>query len=149
MGGAATGSLRPASWGAAAARGMLGATAPRPPPRRCSMSATAPGGSQADAVPLSSLPELKRCGASWDCRSAGDGRWTASICMQDSISGRSSSGSPATSGPSRSSMKTVSTGLAPWNGACPVAAKTSVEPSEKTSLAPVTLRESRACSGDM
>lgn len=46
-------------------------------------------------------------------------------------------------------MKTVSTGLAPWKGACPVAAKTRVEPSEKTSLAPVTLRESRACSGDM
>ncbi|GDY63795.1 hypothetical protein SAV14893_031880 [Streptomyces avermitilis] len=34
-------------------------------------------------------------------------------------------------------------------GACPVAAKTSMEPSEKTSLAPVTLRESFACSGDM
>lgn len=33
--------------------------------------------------------------------------------------------------------------------ACPVAAKTSVEPSEKTSDAPVTLRESFACSGDM
>ncbi len=29
------------------------------------------------------------------------------------------------------------------------AAKTSIEPSEKTSLAPVTLRESFACSGDM
>ncbi len=46
-------------------------------------------------------------------------------------------------------MKTVSTGLAPWKGGCPVAAKTSIEPSEKTSLAPVTLRESLACSGDM
>lgn len=46
-------------------------------------------------------------------------------------------------------MNTVSTGLAPWKGACPVAANTRVEPSEKTSLAPVTLRESRACSGDM
>lgn len=30
-----------------------------------------------------------------------------------------------------------------------MAAKTSIEPSEKTSLAPVTLRESFACSGDM
>ncbi|CAM5664538.1 hypothetical protein SCYAM73S_01499 [Streptomyces cyaneofuscatus] len=30
-----------------------------------------------------------------------------------------------------------------------MAAKTRVEPSEKMSLAPVTLRESRACSGDM
>lgn len=46
-------------------------------------------------------------------------------------------------------MKTVSTGLAPWKGGWPVAAKTSMEPSEKTSLAPVTLRESFACSGDM
>ncbi len=106
-------------------------------------------GSQADAVPLSSLPEAKRCGESWACSSAGVGRSDASICMHDSIRGRRSSGSPLTSGPSRSSMKTVSTGLAPWNGACPVAAKTSVEPSEKMSLAPVTLRESRACSGDM
>ncbi len=32
---------------------------------------------------------------------------------------------------------------------CPVAANTSIEPSENTSLAPVTLRESLACSGDM
>lgn len=31
----------------------------------------------------------------------------------------------------------------------PVAAKTSMEPRENTSLAPVTLRESLACSGDM
>ncbi|MGX1119867.1 hypothetical protein RKD37_005230 [Streptomyces ambofaciens] len=77
------------------------------------------------------------------------GRPVASICMQDSMSGRSSSGSPSRSGPSRSSMKTVSTGLAPWKGGCPVAAKTSIEPSENTSLAPVTLRESFACSGDM
>jgi hypothetical protein len=77
------------------------------------------------------------------------GRPSASIRMQDSISGRSSSGSPCRSGPSRSSMKTVSTGFAPRNGACPVAAKTSVEPSEKMSLAPRTLRESLACSGDM
>lgn len=46
-------------------------------------------------------------------------------------------------------MKTVSTGFAPWNGAWPVAANTSVDPSEKTSLAPFTLRESLACSGDM
>ncbi len=121
----------------------------RPPPRRASIIAVARDGSQAEAVPLSSLPEAKRCGASWAWRSAGLGRRVASICMQDSISGRRSSGSPSRSGPSRSSMNTVSTGLAPWKGACPVAAKTRVEPSEKTSLAPVTLRESRACSGDM
>jgi serine/threonine protein kinase len=76
-------------------------------------------------------------------------RAVGSICIQDSMSGRSSSGSPSRSGPSRSSMKTVSTGLAPWKGGCPVAAKTSIEPREKTSLAPVTLRESLACSGDM
>ena len=101
------------------------------------------------AVPLSSEPEPKRCGASWDWRSAGLGRAVASICIQDSMSGRSSSGRPSRSGPSRSSMKTVSTGLAPWKGGCPVAAKTSIEPREKTSLAPVTLRESLACSGDM
>ncbi|MGC0426812.1 hypothetical protein RKD32_003167 [Streptomyces sp. SAI-195] len=133
---------------------------PRPPPvaagltagrplRRRSIRPTARSGSHADAVPLSSEPEPKRCGASWDWRSAGLGRPVASICMQDSMSGRSSSGSPSRSGPSRSSMKTVSTGLAPWKGGCPVAAKTSIEPSENTSLAPVTLRESFACSGDM
>lgn len=110
---------------------------------------TAFSGSHADAVPLSSEPEPKRWGASWARRSAGLGRAVASICMQDSMSGRSSSGSPSRSGPSRSSMKTVSTGLAPWKGGWPVAAKTSIEPSEKTSLAPVTLRESFACSGDM
>lgn len=113
------------------------------------MRATAFSGSQAEAVPLSSDPEPNRCGASWDWRSAGLGLPVASICMQDSISGRSSSGRPVRSGPSRSSMKTVSTGLAPWKGGWPVAAKTSMEPSEKTSLAPVTLRESLACSGDM
>ncbi|CAM5664495.1 hypothetical protein SCYAM73S_01498 [Streptomyces cyaneofuscatus] len=76
--------------------------------------AVADVGSQADAVPLSSLPEANRCGASWAWRSAGLGRFVASICMQDSISGRRSSGSPSRSGPSRSSMNTVSTGLAPW-----------------------------------
>lgn len=77
------------------------------------------------------------------------GRPVASICIKDSMRGRSSSGRPSRSGPSRSSMKTVSTGFAPWKGAWPVAAKTSIEPSENTSLAPVTLRESFACSGDM
>ncbi len=59
------------------------------------------------------------------------------------------SGMPDRSGRSRSSMKTVSTGFAPWYGGWPVAAKTRVEASEKMSLAPLTLRESRACSGDM
>ncbi len=113
------------------------------------MRPTAFSGSQAEAVPLSSEPEPNRCGASWAWRSAGVGRAVASICMQASISGRSSSGRPVRSGPSRSSMKTVSTGLAPWKGGWPVAAKTRVEPREKTSLAPVTLRESLACSGDM
>lgn len=122
---------------------------PRPPARRRSIIAVARSGSHADAVPLSSLPEAKRCGASWAWRSAGEGRCEASIFMHASMSGLSSSGSPSRSGPSRSSMKTVSTGLPPWKGACPVAAKTRVEPSEKISLAPVTLRESRACSGDM
>ncbi len=106
-------------------------------------------GSQADTVPLSSLPAPNRCGASWAWRSAGVGRSSGFIRMQDSISPCSSSGSPSRSGPSRSSMKTVSTGLAPWKGACPVAANTRVEARENTSLAPVTLRESRACSGDM
>lgn len=100
-------------------------------------------------MPLSSEPEPNRCGASCAWRSAGLGRAVGSICMQDSMSGRSSSGRPSRSGPSRSSMKTVSTGLAPWNGGWPVAAKTSMEPRENTSLAPVTLRESLACSGDM
>ncbi|GAA3302267.1 hypothetical protein GCM10020295_47560 [Streptomyces cinereospinus] len=119
------------------------------PPRRDSIRPTAFSGSHAEAVPLSSEPEPNRCGASWAWRSAGVGRAVGSICMQDSISGRSSSGRPSRSGPSRSSMKTVSTGLAPWKGGWPVAAKTSVEPSEKTSLAPVTERESFACSGDM
>ncbi|GHB37181.1 hypothetical protein GCM10010377_30180 [Streptomyces viridiviolaceus] len=125
-----------------------GLTAGRPL-RRLSMRLTARSGSHADAVPLSSEPEPNRCGASWAWRSAGLGRAVASICMQDSMSGRSSSGRPSRSGPSRSSMKTVSTGLAPWKGGWPVAAKTSIEPSENTSLAPVTLRESFACSGDM
>ncbi len=132
--------LRPPPWAG------LGAGRP---PRRASIRLTARSGSQAEAVPLSSEPEPNRCGASWAWRSAGLGRAEASICMQASISGRSSSGSPSRSGPSRSSMKTVSTGLAPWKGAWPVAAKTSVEPRENTSLAPVTLRESFACSGDM
>ncbi len=128
--------------------GTTGVAGVRFPARRASIIATARAGSHAEAVPLSSPPS-KRCGASCACRSAGVGRSVASICIQDSISGRSSSGSPSRLGPSRSSMKTVSTGFAPWYGGCPVAAKTSVEPSEKTSLAPLTLRESFACSGDM
>ncbi len=37
----------------------------------------------------------------------------------------------------------------PWYGACPLAAKSSVEPSEKTSLAVVASRVSFACSGAM
>lgn len=80
------------------------------------MRATAFSGSQAEAVPESSEPEPNRCGASWAWRSAGEGLPGASICMHASISGRSSSGRPVTSGPSRSSMNTVSTGLAPWKG---------------------------------
>lgn len=76
--------------------------------------AVALSGSQAEAVPLSSLPGPKRCGASCAWRSAGVGLRVTSICMHDSIRGRSSSGRPSRSGPSRSSMKTVSTGLAPW-----------------------------------
>lgn len=133
---------------AEAAAAAAAAAALRWPARRASIIATARGGSHAEAVPLSSPPS-KRCGASCAWRSAGVGRRVASICMQDSMSGRSSSGRPSRLGPSRSSMNTVSTGFAPWYGGCPVAAKTSVEPSEKTSLAPLTLRESLACSGDM
>ena len=69
--------------------------------------------------------------------------------MQARTRSASSAGSPDRSGCSRSSLNTVSTGLPPWYGGCPVAQKTSSEPSEKTSLAPVTLRLSLACSGDM
>src|SRR5262245_43305587 len=39
--------------------------------------------------------------------------------------------------------------VSPWYGACPVAAYSSVAPSEKTSLAPDACRVSRACSGAM
>uniref|UniRef100_UPI001FC907BD serine/threonine-protein kinase n=1 Tax=Streptomyces africanus TaxID=231024 RepID=UPI001FC907BD len=86
------------------------------------MDPTARSGSQAEAVPLSSEPEPKRWGASCAWRSAGLGRAVGSICIQDSMSGRSSSGRPSRSGPSRSSMTTVSTGSAPRKGGCPVAA---------------------------
>lgn len=98
--------------GRGAGRGHHGCGGVRFPARRASIIATARPGSHAEAVPLSSSPS-NRWGASWAWRSAGVGRRVASICMQESISGRSSSGSPSRLGPSRSSMKTVSTGLAP------------------------------------
>ncbi|GGQ62693.1 hypothetical protein GCM10010195_17850 [Kitasatospora griseola] len=69
--------------------------------------------------------------------------------MQARTRSVSSAGSPDRSGWSRSSWNTVSTGLVPRYGGCPVAQNTTSEPSENTSLAPVTLRLSRACSGDM
>ncbi len=39
--------------------------------------------------------------------------------------------------------------VSPWYGACPLAANSRVEPSEKTSLAATALLVSRACSGAM
>ena len=39
--------------------------------------------------------------------------------------------------------------VSPWYGACPVAAYSSSEPSENTSLAGPVLRASLACSGAM
>ncbi len=153
IGPAAPGGVRPRG-PSGAAEEAAGAT----PGPRAARSGRRPGGPRSSRWPgTAARPRPYRCRRRRRRRGAGragpGGRrgWAAaaSICMQDSISGRRSSGSPSRSGPSRSSMNTVSTGWLPWKGACPVAAKTRVEPSEKMSLAPVTLRESRACSGDM
>ncbi len=60
-----------------------------------------------------------------------------------------SSGRPPRSGGSVASRTSTSMTVSPWYGAWPVAANSTVAPSEKMSLAIVACRVSLACSGAM
>ncbi len=118
--GAATGAAGGAETGAGTGAGTGGGGVLRRPRLR-SISSSATGGSQSRES-SSPSPLEYRCGASSDWIWAGVSRRSGAGRMQALTSGARSGARPDRSGDSRSSMNTVSTGLAPWYGACPVAA---------------------------
>ena len=113
--------------------------------RWSSISSTARGGS--DRGP--SLPSNRIVAAIPATSCDGVGRRSGSRSRQRSSGSTSSAGSPVRSGGWVASRTSTSMVVSPWYGACPVAAYSSSEPSENTSLAGPVLRASLACSGAM
>ena len=77
------------------------------------------------------------------------GRARGTRCRHAVMTSDSSAGRPDRSGSSVASRASTSITDAPWYGGCPVAANSSVAPSEYTSLATDASRVSLACSGAM
>ena len=77
------------------------------------------------------------------------GRCRGTRCRHAVMTSDSSPGRPDRSGSSVASRASTSITEAPWYGGCPVAANSSVAPSEYTSLATDASRVSLACSGAM
>src|SRR5215469_5531355 len=81
-------------------------------------------------------------------RAASSGRCAGSLARQGEITSRSLSGTELRSGCPVTTRYSTDAALPPPNGALPLAAKASTQPSENTSLAGPTSAPS-ACSGDM
>ena len=81
-------------------------------------------------------------------RAASSGRCLGSLARQPEITSRSLSGTEVRSGRPVTTRYSTDAALPPPNGALPLAAKASTQPSENTSLAGPTCAPS-ACSGDM
>ena len=81
-------------------------------------------------------------------RAASSGRCLGSLARQAEITSRSLSGTEVRSGRPVTTRYSTDAALPPPNGALPLAAKASTQPSENTSLAGPTSAPS-ACSGDM
>src|SRR5580693_2663062 len=81
-------------------------------------------------------------------RAASSGRCLGSLARQAEITSRSFSGTEVRSGRPVTTRYSTDAALPPPNGALPLAAKASTQPSENTSLAGPTSAPS-ACSGDM